>query len=253
MVLAAAAAATDTMDHSTKYSLDFSSSTMQYPFDSTNSSDPINCMTGSTATPFCTTDLFADKRTVPMTTTTTAETTLSPTSSVSAAAGLACLAAVSSYARDVAAAATPCRMESMLVDERKCLMAMSSVPSYSHPLFATTTPSSSKVGSAGMASRPMVITSSTPVIPVHDTEERRFNVRWDDNEDERLKHAIELEGHAWALIATKHFGNTRNKHQCKSRWSKVRCRQGPWCQCPWDFLHLKICLVFVLLPQQNSN
>jgi Myb-like DNA-binding domain len=268
MVLAAAAAATKTMAQPTSSSMNlFSSTTTQHHVDNTNSSDPIiNYMTtGSTATPFSTTDL-ADERTFRMTMTTSLSpyfpyprcdnTTLFPTSSCTPAARLACLAAVSSQARDVAAA-TPCRMESMLVDEQKCLMAMASVPSYSHPLFPTTTPSSNKAGpaAAGMSSLPTVITSSTPMmLPVlhEDTEERRFNVRWNDNEDERLKQAIELEGHAWTLIATKHFGNFRNKHQCKSRWSKVKCSQVydlVKCRCiflPYDeSMHLKICRVFV--------
>jgi hypothetical protein len=161
MVLAAAAAATETMDPSSYQSLlDCSPITTQQ---GTNRSDPTNnkerIMTagmrasngGTATTPFCKTH-FANERT-PMSLTSSSSspyipnlrygTTHSPMTSSVSACRLACLAAVSSHARDAAAAAatdTPGRRrtESMLLDEQKCLLAMSTVPPYAHPLFAST-------------------------------------------------------------------------------------------------------------------
>jgi Myb-like DNA-binding domain len=205
MVLAAAAAATKTMNHS---SSSFSS-IMQHPKCTAGlDASPAD---GRPTTPFCTTD-FADQQTAFAMAMTSSQlyspyppcaTTPTNSSNVpDAARRLACLAAISSHVRNaVAATHTPCRMERMLLDEQKCLMAMSSSGSpYAHPLFAATD-------------------------TLHDdtTTELRFNVRWNREEDSRLEQAVELEGPAWALIATKYFGNTRSQHQCRSRWKKVRC------------------------------
>jgi Myb-like DNA-binding domain len=170
MVLAAAAAATETMDPSSSSLLlcAIPTTTTMNTFESStnNTSDPINnnnyyysssnkCTIA--ISPFCCTTNFENERSASMSMTSASSpyfpylrhgNTYSPLNSTAPAARLDCLAAVSSHARDAATAPatdTPCRRrrrrstESMLLDEQKCLLAMSAVPPYAHPLFSSST------------------------------------------------------------------------------------------------------------------